>query len=77
MGAAVGDRLDARHPGGPGDLLLIAGGTGLAPIKAVVEQVAYEGRDLQGPDSSSAPGHPGSCTTYEALAKMAAEHPAG
>jgi NAD(P)H-flavin reductase len=39
MGAPIGDRLtlpaDERR-----DLLLIAGGTGLAPLKAIVEQVA-------------------------------------
>ncbi|GAA3839884.1 FAD-binding oxidoreductase [Sphaerisporangium flaviroseum] len=42
IGAPVGDRLtlDGRMPG---DLLLIAGGTGAAPLKALVEQVAYEG----------------------------------
>jgi NAD(P)H-flavin reductase/hemoglobin-like flavoprotein len=42
VGAAVGDRLtlpsELRN-----DLLLIAGGTGLAPLKALAEQVMYEG----------------------------------
>ena len=42
MGAAVGRRL-TLPPGGTDDLLLIAGGTGLAPLKAIVEQVAAEG----------------------------------
>ncbi|MEU6710092.1 globin domain-containing protein [Nonomuraea sp. NPDC046802] len=43
IGAPVGDRLtlDANPPR---DLLLIGGGTGLAPLKALVEQVAYEGQ---------------------------------
>lgn len=42
VGAPVGDRLTLR-PDMTGDLLLIAGGTGLAPLKALVEQVAYGG----------------------------------
>ncbi|MFJ2028361.1 globin domain-containing protein [Streptosporangium sp. NPDC087985] len=42
VGAAVGERL-TLNPNLPRDLLLIAGGTGLAPLKALVEQVAYEG----------------------------------
>ena len=39
VGAPVGDRL-TLPAGEERDLLLIAGGTGLAPLKAVVEQVA-------------------------------------
>jgi NAD(P)H-flavin reductase len=42
LGAAVGSRL-TLSAGGRSDLLLIAGGTGLAPLKALVEQVAAEG----------------------------------
>jgi NAD(P)H-flavin reductase len=42
VGAAVGKRL-TLPAGGHGDLLLLAGGTGLAPLKALVEQVAAEG----------------------------------
>jgi NAD(P)H-flavin reductase/hemoglobin-like flavoprotein len=42
LAAPVGERLTLRQAGG-GDLLLIAGGTGWAPIKALVEQVATEG----------------------------------
>jgi NAD(P)H-flavin reductase/hemoglobin-like flavoprotein len=42
LGSAVGKRLTLT-PGGRPDLLLIAGGTGLAPLKALVEQVAIEG----------------------------------
>jgi NAD(P)H-flavin reductase len=41
LGAPVGHRL-TLDGGAPPDLLLIAGGTGLAPIKALVEQVAAE-----------------------------------
>lgn len=41
LGAPVGRRL-TLDAGGPPDLLLIAGGTGLAPMKALVEQVAAE-----------------------------------
>ncbi|MCF6473488.1 hypothetical protein FAF44_34640 [Nonomuraea sp. MG754425] len=42
VGAPVGERL-TLGPNRQGDLLLVAGGTGLAPLKALVEQVAYEG----------------------------------
>jgi NAD(P)H-flavin reductase len=42
LGSAVGERLTLT-PGGSSDLLMIAGGTGLAPLKALVEQVATEG----------------------------------
>ncbi|GLX00394.1 globin domain-containing protein [Microtetraspora sp. NBRC 16547] len=42
LGAPVGDRLTLR-PDMPGDLLLIAGGTGLAPLKALVEQAIFGG----------------------------------
>jgi NAD(P)H-flavin reductase/hemoglobin-like flavoprotein len=42
LSAPVGNRL-TLDPRTSGDLLLIAGGTGLAPLKALVEQVAYEG----------------------------------
>jgi NAD(P)H-flavin reductase/hemoglobin-like flavoprotein len=41
LGAPVGHRLTLGGAG-PRDLLLIAGGTGLAPLKAVVEQVVVE-----------------------------------
>jgi NAD(P)H-flavin reductase/hemoglobin-like flavoprotein len=39
LGAPVGHRL-TLPPGSTGDLLMIAGGTGLAPLKALVDQVA-------------------------------------
>jgi ferredoxin-NADP reductase len=42
LGPPVGDRLTLA-PGGSRDLVLIAGGTGLAPMKALIEQVAAEG----------------------------------
>ena len=42
LGAPIGTALTLPQAAGP-DLLLIAGGTGLAPLKALVEQVAREG----------------------------------
>ncbi|RZU75771.1 NAD(P)H-flavin reductase [Micromonospora kangleipakensis] len=42
LAAPVGDRL-TLWSAGSGDLLLLAGGTGWAPVKALVEQVAAEG----------------------------------
>jgi NAD(P)H-flavin reductase len=44
MGSPVGDQLTLPDGDRP-DLLLIAGGTGLAPLRAVLEQVAAERRD--------------------------------
>ncbi len=41
LGAAVGDRL-TRDPGDQTPLLMVAGGTGLAPLRAVLEQVDRE-----------------------------------
>jgi NAD(P)H-flavin reductase/hemoglobin-like flavoprotein len=46
LGAAVGHRL-TLPAGSDRDLLLISGGTGLAPLKAIVEQVAVEGARRQ------------------------------
>ncbi|GIJ29919.1 oxidoreductase [Micromonospora qiuiae] len=42
LAAPVGDRL-TLSPAGSADLLLLASGTGLAPLKALAEQVAAEG----------------------------------
>jgi NAD(P)H-flavin reductase/hemoglobin-like flavoprotein len=42
LGAPVGQQL-TLDPGSNRDLLLLAGGTGLAPLKALVEQVTAEG----------------------------------
>jgi NAD(P)H-flavin reductase len=42
LGAPVGDELTLDRIGG-GDLLLLAGGTGLAPLKALAEQVVAAG----------------------------------
>jgi NAD(P)H-flavin reductase/hemoglobin-like flavoprotein len=42
LGAPIGNRL-ALDPDDRSDLLLLAGGTGLAPLRALVEQVALEG----------------------------------
>jgi NAD(P)H-flavin reductase/hemoglobin-like flavoprotein len=41
LGAPVGDRL-TRRPQDRGDLLMVAGGTGLAPFRAVIEQIDHE-----------------------------------
>ncbi|GAA1770791.1 globin domain-containing protein [Nonomuraea bangladeshensis] len=73
VGAPVGDKLKLS-PDMPGDLLLIAGGTGLAPLKALVEQVMYEGPSRK---VDVVVGARTSRELYdlEALSKMAAEHP--
>jgi NAD(P)H-flavin reductase len=42
LGAAVGRRL-TLSPNSRADLLMLAGGTGLAPLKSIIEQVAAEG----------------------------------
>jgi NAD(P)H-flavin reductase/hemoglobin-like flavoprotein len=42
LSSPIGDRLTLRQAGGT-DLLLLAGGTGWAPLKALVEEVATEG----------------------------------
>jgi NAD(P)H-flavin reductase/hemoglobin-like flavoprotein len=42
LGAPIGNRL-VLNPDDRSDLLLLAGGTGLAPLRALVEQVALEG----------------------------------
>jgi NAD(P)H-flavin reductase/hemoglobin-like flavoprotein len=49
LGAPVGERLTWRA-GDPNDLLMVAGGTGLAPLRAVIEQI-----DQQWLRSGSAP----------------------
>jgi NAD(P)H-flavin reductase/hemoglobin-like flavoprotein len=41
LGAPVGDRL-TRKANDPTDLLMVAGGTGLAPLRAVLEQIDRE-----------------------------------
>lgn len=41
LGAPVGERL-TRRAGDPSDLLMVAGGTGLAPLRAVIEQIDQE-----------------------------------
>ncbi len=43
LGSAVGDRL-TRPAGDRRDLVMVAGGTGLAPLRAIVEQVDNEWR---------------------------------
>ncbi|MDA0631946.1 globin domain-containing protein [Nonomuraea sp. MCN248] len=73
VGAPVGDRLTLPADI-TGDLLLIAGGTGLAPLKALVEQVVYEGPSRK---VDLVVGARTSRELYdlEALSKLAAEHP--
>jgi NAD(P)H-flavin reductase len=44
LGAPVGDQL-TRVDGDPQDLVMVAGGTGLAPLSAVLEQIDSEWRD--------------------------------
>jgi NAD(P)H-flavin reductase len=46
LGPPVGERL-TLEPGGSRDLVLVAGGTGVAPMKALVEQVAADGGNRQ------------------------------
>ncbi len=41
LGAPVGERL-TRRTGDPKDLLMVAGGTGLAPLRAVIDQIDQE-----------------------------------
>jgi hemoglobin-like flavoprotein len=61
LGAPIGHRL-TLDPYSARDLLLVAGGTGLAPLKALVEQVAVEGGQRRAA-LSSAPAPPPTCTT--------------
>ncbi|MEU7856840.1 globin domain-containing protein [Nonomuraea sp. NPDC049141] len=73
VGAPMGDQL-TLDTSQPRDLLLIAGGTGLAPLKALVEQVAYEGsrcnvRLFMGARTSR------ELYDLETLSKMDAENP--
>ena len=44
LGAPVGDKL-TRASGDQRDLLLVGGGTGLAPLRSVMEQVDREWQD--------------------------------
>ncbi|MGW0083549.1 globin domain-containing protein [Streptomyces sp. NPDC003393] len=46
LGAPVGDRLRLQPSGGR-DLVLVAGGTGLAPMRALVEEIARHGPQRQ------------------------------
>lgn len=73
LGAPIGSRLTL--PAGPGpDLLLLAGGTGVAPLKAVVEQVAT---DLAGRRVTLVVGAAYGYELYDqpSLSAMAAEYP--
>jgi NAD(P)H-flavin reductase/hemoglobin-like flavoprotein len=45
LGAAVGERL-TRRAQDRSDLLMVAGGTGLAPLRAVIEQIDQEWREF-------------------------------
>ncbi|MFI0899979.1 globin domain-containing protein [Streptomyces sp. NPDC020983] len=46
LGAPVGDRLTLRASAGR-DLVLVAGGTGLAPLRGLVEEIAWQGPPRQ------------------------------
>ncbi|MFF8597247.1 globin domain-containing protein [Streptomyces sp. NPDC015220] len=46
LGAPVGGRL-TLHPSGGRDLVMIAGGTGLAPLRALIEEMARQGSRRQ------------------------------
>lgn len=73
VGAAVGDRL-TLGPEVTGDLLFIAGGTGLAPLKALVEQVAFEGPQRR-VDLVVGARTGRDLYDLDALGKIAADHP--
>ncbi|ASW55114.1 globin domain-containing protein [Plantactinospora sp. KBS50] len=73
LSSPVGDRLLLDRAGG-GDLLLLAGGTGWAPLKALVEQVAAEDRDRRVHLYVGARS-PLELYDGEALDKLAASHP--
>ncbi|MCZ7437481.1 globin domain-containing protein [Micromonospora sp. WMMC241] len=73
LAAPVGDRLTLR-PAGSSDLLLLAGGTGWAPLKALVEQVAAEGSGRQ-VDLYVGARSRTEFYDSEAIDKVAASHP--
>lgn len=73
LAAPVGDGLTLRSAGSA-DLLLLAGGTGWAPLKALVEQVAAEGSPRR-VDLYLGARSRGEFYDGEAVDKLAASHP--
>ncbi|GAA2711904.1 globin domain-containing protein [Micromonospora olivasterospora] len=73
LAAPVGDRL-TLWPAGTSDLLLLGSGTGWAPLKALVEQVAAEGSRRR-VDLYVGARSPGEFYDNEAIEKLAAVYP--
>ncbi len=77
LGHPVGDQL-TLDPAGGRDLLLVAGGTGLAPLRALVEQVAID-RSRGGPQRRVhlfvGARDPGEFYDVPTLRRMVQEHP--
>ncbi|MDG4831033.1 globin domain-containing protein [Solwaraspora sp. WMMD1047] len=74
LASPVGDRLTLRRAGGA-DLLLLAGGTGWAPMKALVEQVAADGGAGRRVDLYLAARSRTEFYDREAVEKLAASYP--
>ena len=85
MGAPVGEQLTLPEDGPLPDLLMVAGGTGLAPLRAVLEQIrrSWQASWLlaRGCICSTARGCPGTSTTMNTSVSSAAAmvrlHPGG
>ncbi|MFE9206681.1 globin domain-containing protein [Micromonospora sp. NPDC007230] len=73
LAAPVGDRL-TLWPAGTSDLLLLGSGTGWAPLKSLVEQVAAEGSRRR-VDLYVGARSPGEFYDNEAIEKLAASYP--
>ena len=74
MGAPVGEQLTLPENGPLPDLLMVAGGTGLAPLRAVLEQIdrGWEATgSARGCICSTARGCPGTSTTTSTSAGLA------
>ena len=74
MGAPVGEQLTLPENGPLPDLLMVAGGTGLAPLRAVLEQIdrGWEATgSARGCICSTARGCPGTSTTMSTSAGLA------
>ncbi|MEV0155593.1 globin domain-containing protein [Micromonospora sp. NPDC050686] len=73
LASPVGDRL-TLWPAGSADLLLLTSGTGWAPMKALIEQVATEG-SYRRVDLYVGARSPGEFYDNEAIEKLAASYP--
>ncbi|MCW3818666.1 globin domain-containing protein [Micromonospora sp. DR5-3] len=73
LAAPLGDRLTLR-PSGASDLLLLGSGTGWAPLKSLVEQVAVEGSRRR-VDLYVGARSPAEFYDNEAIEKLAASYP--